>query len=157
MGTLINFPKDRIVQRVPAFSVNRPPAVKVWRMVDLDGQRPEGHPELRRGPRGGVIAEVDQVWVGLSTDLLWVVTHLDPFQHLGTYRSHVWLYPYKAPDRRYGLDISEKTLRESHKVWEDMVTFKQSLIQSIDAECGSGATSFRQFCGLDEEGNRIEL
>ncbi|HUY62676.1 MAG TPA: hypothetical protein VMV50_02715 [Candidatus Paceibacterota bacterium] len=90
------------------------------KLSDLKGQRPAGHPLLRRGPHGKPLLEKEQVWAEVGTHLLWVVVSLKPRSHSGAYHHHVWLRLYGAGSKRFPhREISEQTLRAGMCVWED--------------------------------------
>lgn len=127
------FPEERIVrippERVPSGFVAEKSLefFKHWELDDLRGQRPESHPLIRRGPYGEPILEINQVWVEILYDLLWVVKKIEKCRTYGPYRHEVWLCPYKSTGDYCLRKLSEQTLRECMEVWDEAVELNQKI------------------------------
>ncbi len=158
---ILQFPKKRIVQREPEGARKKGDP---WRLVDLHDSRPLGHPPVRRTRFGKVILNVEQVWVDLATDELWVVWEIIPHYHRSKY-ARVHLKRYRARPPYLIRELSESNLRGQMRVWDDMREFKQDLVEKLREEFPVSTppqtrqralVSTLRFFGLDARGNRID-
>lgn len=119
-----------------------------FRLANLKGKRPRGHPEIKRNSHGKVLLAASQVWVEKDTDDLWVIKELC---ECANGRQEVYLRPYGSwMTARVVLDT---TLRSNMSVWEDAVRRNQrrarTLVTTFTTE---EITGF----GIDPEtGNRV--
>ena len=127
---VIPFPENRIVRVRPDLG-DRPQKQREFRhhlrMEDLGGRRPDDHPQITHGPGGRVVLKVHQVWVVLSTGLLWVIVALQERKYSGIYPHHIWVLPYKSRELKYQHDLSEQLLRVRMKVWDEAAELDCSL------------------------------
>ncbi len=87
------------------------------RLGDLQGKRPQGHPELRRSPRGKISLDLGQVWVELHTQDLYVIRGLSLRSDGKKHNVSLSRYGRNEPER----SLSETSLRQTMRVWEDAV------------------------------------
>jgi hypothetical protein len=116
---------------LPSMHRKKPVLVKVLRLADLQGQRPEKHPALERNKNGSVKLAVGQVLVRMNDDSLWVVSRLELRPIAGPYKYRVWLLPYQSSNPSHVRRLGEWAVREGMKAWEDAVAFRQELIERI--------------------------
>lgn len=138
-----------------------------WKVGDLEGKRPEGHPPIRRGPRGGLILAEGQVWVEVHTRRLVVLERFEVRRSSGTYRHQVWIRPYKTRADYFLKELAEASFRGSFQVWDDFVEAMPRLMEEFIRAAATDpespfrgmqdpAAAARKFFGLDEKGNRID-
>lgn len=114
---------------------------------DLLGRPPVGHPEIRRGPRGGVILDVGQVWVAItSEEELWVIISTELTARRGTYKHNVVLAPFSARDPKFHRKLSEQTFRYTMRVWDDYIEPQMIRIRELTQLAESGGRTYQELC-----------
>lgn len=126
---------------------------------DLKGRRPRGHPEVRRGKRGGVLLDVGQVWVA-GNDELWIVVSFYDAGRSGTYKHNVKIKPFWRKGKRYTKMLSEQTFRSEMQVWDDHLASKAEFLEKLKRDAPLHGYTFEGACaylGIDPTtGNRID-
>ena len=114
---------------------------------DLLGRPPIGHPEIRRGPRGGVILDVGQVWVAITPEEeLWVIVSMELTERKGTYTHTVVIAPFSARDPKFHRKISEQTFRSTMHVWDDYIKPQVDRIHELTRLAESGGRTYQELC-----------
>ena len=126
-----------------------------YRLGDLAGARPKGHPKvIPRGPRGGIRLEVGQVWVDIHGETLWVIRQLESMAQ-GRYR--VYLGLYERDEISY--ELSSLTLKQIMKIWDEAAPFFRSTVEHMKKVaflCGGDPIKAVKFFGVDPStGERI--
>ena len=114
---------------------------------DLSGHPPIGHPEIMRGPRGGVILDVGQVWVTITLEEeLWVIVSIQRTVRKGTYKHDVTLAPFNNRDSKFHRKISEQTMRSTMHVWNDYIQPQVDRIERLTFLAESGDRTYQELC-----------
>jgi hypothetical protein len=133
-----------------------------WTYGQLNGGRPLGHPDLKRGPRGKVLLDENQVWVELHNQRLWVVA--EKWKVRDTFYPHnLFLLSYRGSEVRV---LAESGLRATMRVWDEWAEFSRECMEKFDycaqhdpgsPWCGqpNAVELARNHFGLDAKGNRI--
>lgn len=90
-----------------------------YKLEDLNGRWPVGHPPVERISRGKPVLETEQVWVEKGTRDLWTIEKLE-YRENG--RCIVFLRPYGC--RIITRRVTEGWLRSVMYVYEDAVRYK---------------------------------
>lgn len=123
---------------------------RAYRLGDLAGARPRGHPKvIPRGPRGGIRLTVGQVWVDLHGETLWVIRYLEP-QAQGRYRVHLSLY--ERDEISY--ELSSLTLKQIMKIWDEAASFFRGAVEHMKKVAflrGGDPIKAAKFFGVDPQ------
>lgn len=160
-ANVARFPVEK-VRKVPRQNRPKPgwyldekttPPKKRWRayrLGDLAGARPRGHPKvIPRGPRGRIRLEVGQVWVEIHGEKLWVIRYLEP-RTQGRY--WVYLSLYGRDETSY--DLSSLTLKQIMKIWDEAAPFFRSTVEHMKKVaflCGGDPIQAVKFFGVDPQ------
>lgn len=136
---------------------------KMWRLSELKGLRPKGHPEvLKRGKKGKVFLGVGQVWVEPHNGALWCINKLE-LRKDGKHTVTLGMYYHPIRQDRV---IAESTLRLCMDIWDVAEVKILKAFKKLEASIkeGEGAPygmnsieSAARFFGIDpHSGHRIE-
>jgi hypothetical protein len=169
MGTIVKFPKKRIVGSRLHPKARPRKKGQPWRFVDLQGERPRGHPKkIDHGPRGQVIAAVGQVWVMGHNQELWTIVEIKTCRYRGKlYPGRFLLQPYLSRRPFPPWDIGEQTFRGNLTIWDNFGAEMRALIEKLNRASqrdpqslwrgnSAGGAGARAFFGLDADGSRID-
>ena len=84
-----------------------------WLYEDLDGRRPERHPNfIRHSSSGEVVLEPNQVWVESANSKLWVVTQIALHDD-----GDLWISMDRYKAKGFDWQLSESTLKATMEIW----------------------------------------
>ena len=167
MGVVIQFPRPYRGPKVREHKQRRVAKQfkpKQWCFADLNGKRPQGHPEVKFGPRGKVELAKGQVWVETHTQQLFVVTQI-VVARKNFYRLDVMAQGYRqGPGTCY--PYSEANFRSQFEVWDSFGQSRKELMKKLAHVAEHDPTSpyygdnerarlaYQDF-GFDKDGNRV--